>query len=307
VDSLRAGRYGDVGSLLVARHGVLVLDEYFGIDYRDELVPLASATKSFTSALIGLAVDGGLVAGPGAALHSLLPGYADLFAADSTKRPITLEHVLTMTTGLDWDESWPPALEPADSGDLVRLVLRQPLVDQPGTRFRYSTGGTLILSAVLLQAYGISAEQTAVRRLFGPLGINSYLWTTDSTGLTPTGSGLSLRARDMAKLGQLYLDGGLFRSRRVLSEGWVAGSTTPHSTPAGGYGYGYLWWLFPDTTVTGEGATAGGFFASGAGDKYVIVLPRLDIVVVVTAYNNTSIIDPLDFVIAEILPAVQGR
>jgi len=308
VDSIGAGHYGDIGSLLVVRHGALVLERYFGGSYPDDLVPVASVTKSVTSALIGLAVDAGRITGLGTPIHTFLPQLEDIFAADSAKRAITLEHVLTMTPGLAWDESWPPAPEPGEDPDWLRLVLSQPLVDIPGTRFRYSTGSTLLLSGVLERVYGMSAEQVAVRDLFQPLGITDYRWPTDSSGLTPTGSGLALRARDLAKIGQLYLGGGTFRGRRVLSESWVQRSTSTHVTLGSGDRFGYLWWLLPTTTTQGEPAPADVFYAAGSGEQYVFVLPSVEMVVVVTAYNyGPGFIDPLDFIVSEILPAVLDR
>ena len=302
---LRTGRYGDVGSFLVARHGVLVMERYFGIDVSDELVDVASVTKSVTSALIGLAVDAGRIGGVATPLHTLLPRYDDLFAADPAKRAITLEHVLTMRSGLAWDESLPPSLLPGDSGDWIRLVLRQPLVDVPGTRFRYSTGSVLLLSGVLQGAYGVSAAQLAARDLFEPLGIRDYRWPADETGITPTGAGLSLRARDMAKIGQLFLGNGVYRGRRVLSEAWVRRAATPHVPLASGDRYGYLWWVLPTHTDAGQPAPADAYYAAGSGEKHIFVLPSVEMVVVVTAYNfGPGFIVPVEFVTSEILPAV---
>lgn len=307
-DTVRAGRYGSVGSLLVARRGTLALERYFGGYYPDDLIPVASVTKSVASALIGLAVDGGRIPGLGTPIHTLLPRYADLFAADTAKRAIALEHVLTMRSGLAWDESWPPALEPGDDGDWLRVVLRQPLAAPPGASYRYSTGDALILSGVLQSVYGMSAESLAVRGLFGPLGISDYRWPADEGGLTPTGSGLELRPRDMAKIGQLFLGLGEFRGRRVLSEDWVRRSTAPHVTLEDGRRRGYMWWLLPADTPPADSALAGAFYAAGAGEQYVFVVPRLEMVVVVTADNlGVPFIRPLEFLTTEILPAALDR
>jgi len=306
VGRLDRGDYGAVTSFLVARRGALVMERYFRGVGPDSLQQLASVTKSVTSALVGLAVDAGLVEGPAAPLASFLPQYDDVFAADPRKRSITIEHLLTMTSGLAWDESRPPLPDAGEQADWLRVVLRQPLVDSPGTRFRYSSGNALLLSGVLERVYGVSALQVAVRGLFAPLGVASYRWLPLSRGLTPGGSGLELRPRDLAKLGQLYLDRGLFRGRRVLSEEWVRLSTAGSVELGDGSRYGYMWRVVPPGGSPAP-ALDGAFFAVGFGDQYLFVLPGLELVVVVTAFNlDGHAIRPLDFLTREILPAVRG-
>jgi len=323
-DRMERGEYGAVTSFLVVRHGVLVLERYFRGAGPDSLQALASVTKSVTSALVGLAVDSGLVPGPDATVASLLPQYQDLFAADPRKRSITLAHLLTMTSGLDWDESRPPLPEAGERADWLRIVLRQPLVEAPGTRFRYSSGNALLLSGVLARAYGVAAIQVAVRTLFGPLGVTRYRWLPLTDGLTPGGSALDLRPRDLAKFGQLYLDRGVFRGRRVLSEEWVRLSTTGRVDLGDGSRYGYMWRVVPPPRVMppppdvarasgGQAGAAGGpplagaFFAVGFGDQYLFVIPGLDMVVVLTAANwEGHAVRPQAFLTSEIVPAALG-
>lgn len=311
---LERGDYGAVNALLVARHGVLVVERYFRGYGPDELRPLESVTKSVASALVGLAVDDALIASLDASVCDLLPAYADLCAADPGKRAISLAHVLTMTAGLAWDEDAPPGHGPEESVDWMRVVLRQPLVDPPGTRFRYSSGSALLLSGILERVYGVSAVQVAARRLFGPLGITRYVWLPLGDGLTPTGGGLALRPRDLAKLGQLVLDSGAFRGHRVLSAGWVRSSTSAHLALPGGspYGssgsrYGFLWWLPPESTLEGIPLLRDACYAHGFGDQFLFVLPRAGVVAVVTAENYAaSRINPRAFLARELAPVIVG-
>jgi len=314
VDRIAGGSYGAVTSLLVARHGVLVVERYFRGAGPDRVHPLESVTKSVASALVGLAVDDGRIASVDAAVCDLLPAYADLCAADPGKRAITLAHVLTMTAGLAWDEDAPPGHGPEESVDWMRVVLRQPLVDPPGTRFRYSSGGALLLSGILERAYGVSAVQVAARHLFGPLGITRYVWLPLGDGLTPTGGGLALRPRDLAKLGQLVLDSGTFRGHRVLSAEWVRSSISAHLALPGGspYGssgsrYGFLWWLPPESTVEGIPLLRDACYAHGFGDQFLFVLPHAGMVVVVTAENFAARrINPRAFLARELAAVIVG-
>ena len=325
---MERGDYGAVTSFLVVRRGVLVLERYFRGAGPDSLQALESVTKSVTSSLVGLAVDSGLIRGPGAPLAAFLTQYDDLFAADPRKRSITIEHLLTMTSGLAWDESRPPLPDAGEQADWLRIVLRQPLVEVPGARFRYSSGNALLLSGVLERLYGMAALQVAVRGLFGPLGITSYRWLPLPRGLTPGGSALELRPRDLAKIGQLFLDRGMFRGRRVLSEEWVRLSTAAHSDLSDGSRYGYMWRVVPPVLAPpaaqpqtpaaarapgspagapAESPLAGAFFAAGFGDQYLFVLPGLDMVVVVTAVNwESHAVHPLEFLTSEILPTALG-
>ena len=307
VDRIAGGRYGAVNGLLVARHGVLVLERYFRGYGPDELRPLESVTKSVASALVGLAVDDGRIASLDAAVCDVLPAYADLCAADPGKRAISLAHVLTMTAGLAWDEESPPGHGPEERTDWMRVVLRQPLVDPPGTRFRYSSGSALLLSGLLERVYGVSAVQVASRHLFGPLGITRYVWLPLGDGLTPTGGGLALRPRDLAKLGQLFLDSGTFRGRRILSAGWVRRSTSAHLTLPRGSRYGYLWRLPPEFALEGVPLLRDAYYAGGFGDQFLFVLPSAGVVVVVTAENYAARrIDPDAFLTNEVVPVIQG-
>jgi CubicO group peptidase (beta-lactamase class C family) len=304
VSRMAQGAYGEMTSLLVVRHGRLVVERYFRGAGPGDPQPLQSVTKSITSLLVGIASDRGHWPGLDAPVATLFPEYADLFA-DTAKQAITLEHVLTMTTGLAWLERAPPLPYAGERADWLRVVLRQPLTDRPGARFNYSSGAVMVLSAALQRAERMRAAAFAERALFGPLGFGAHEWPVTEDGLTPTAGGLALRPRDLAKIGQLLLDGGTIRGRRIVSEAWLRRSTAPLVPAPEGSRYGYLWWCLPTGLPAGAAILDGTVYAAGAGDQYLFVVPRADLVVVVTGRNyDRHFIGPLGFLVREIVPAL---
>jgi CubicO group peptidase (beta-lactamase class C family) len=307
------GDYGEVHSLLVVRNEHIVLERYFRGYHRDRLHPLYSVTKSVASSLIGLAWDRGRVQ-LDAQLLGLFPQYPNLRNRDARKDAITLEQVLTMTAGFEWNEWNVPYLDPlnpvvrlAQSPDWLRHVLDLPMADEPGTTFVYNSGCSTLLSGVVEQATGRHAESYAADRLFEPLGIKHWIWQTGPNELTATGWGLELTPRDMARFGLLFLEGGTFRGQRILSEEWVNRSTEMHVGAFSGLGYGYQWWRLPSGHVGAGGERHGGvFFAWGWGDQFIFVLPAYEMVVVTTAGNyDVEGNPPMDFLRSHILPAIR--
>ncbi len=287
---LREGRFGLISSLVIVRHGYLVYEEYFrGYDI-DRLHPVYSVTKSVTSALIGIALEQGRISGTDVRLLDFFPEYPTLANMSEAKRQITLHHVLTMSAGFVWDELSTPYGSPSNpttrlvqSSDWVKFVLDLPMAGVPGATFTYNSGCTILLSGVLKSRTGMSARSYARQVLFNRLGISRYSWETGPNDITNTGSGLSLRPRDMAKFGYLYLRDGVWRSRQVVSRDWIDRSTQPHIRFAEGGGYGLHWWLSDSGTELAP-------YAAGWGGQYIIVIPERDMVVVSTAeqYDGRS-------------------
>ncbi len=262
-----------VYSLLVARNRVLVVERYFREGSRTKPHNIKSATKSILSALVGIAVDQGLLR-PDQTIGDFLPRVNRL--ADKRKQHITVQHLLTMTSGLE-QTSYQAYNSWVSKGDWVITILNRPLSADPGTRHQYSTGDTHILSAVLTAAAGLGLKDFAGKYLFDPLGIKVHDWGIDPKGIQQGGNNLSLVPRDMAKFGQLYLDKGQFYDKRIVPEWWVDASTRPNylgSHEIYGY-YGYLWYTRPG----GNHA----FVAVGYGGQYIYVSPVHNSVVVVTS------------------------
>ena len=326
LERVRGGAYRNVRSVIIARNGKLVVEEYFPRtegDRREQALRRASpvestsATKSVTSMLIGIAIDRGLIRSADERLATFFPEYADVFAADPGRAKITLKDLLTMTAGLAWDEWTLPYTDPRNdhiamvrSDDPIRYVLERPVVAAPGETFAYNSGLSIILGQVIFKVSGLRADKFAERHLFEPLGITDFYWLKYPDDIVQAGGGLYVRPRDMAKLGQLFLDGGRWNGKQVISETWVKASVTSHvgaakiDPAAKATGYGYQWWLgsfrVGDRDVPSYGAR-------GRGGQFIIVLPDQQMVVVFTSPpDNPLMFQPLDIVKRDILPAAGG-
>ncbi|MDJ0760838.1 MAG: serine hydrolase [Woeseiaceae bacterium] len=302
----RAGEFEGVTSMLLARRGVLVFEEYFGKSSRDDLHSTRSASKAVTSALVGIAIEQGYIESVDAPLLPFFPEYADEIENwDDRKQDITLAHILSMTSGVRGNED---AMYPTD--DWIKFYLDQPLAAAPGERFSYATSGVVTLGNVITRASGLRVPAFADRYLFGPMGITEYRWPITNSrgnqGLAMTGGGLNLRPRDMAKFGQLYLDNGVWDGERLIPEAWIEESTRKHATSdLYGEDFGYLWRMI-DREVGGR--TVRSFEAWGNGGQFILVFPSLDLVAVFTGENYGRFPEmerPFDMMDRFVLPAIR--
>jgi len=266
-----------IHSVLIVRHGHVVTEKYFG-PFEDSRRPIYSCTKSFTSALVGIAIEEGYLGID----QPVLDFFSErtLVNNDSRKQAITVEHLLTMSSGLDWPEWAVPYTSSANASvqmrqgkDWVKFVLDRPVREPPGSRFNYNSGGSHLLSAILQKATGVSAAAFARERLFEPLGISDLSWQPDPCDIIWGSSGIRMRPRDMARFGYLYLKGGDWEGQQVVPAGWVKASTVSHIEAGFGPGYGYQWWIDP------EGIH---YSARGRGGQRIFVIPDRDMVVVFT-------------------------
>lgn len=270
-------------SMLVVRSGRLVVEEYFGSAAREDLHDVRSVTKSVVSALTGLVVERGDVG----SVDDPLGDYLDTLVADlePEKAAITIGHLLTMSSGLEWDESggFGDYTEWMRSDDLLGYVLDKPLVAEPGAQYNYNSGAVHLLGVVLAEATGLALPDLADELLFSRIGISRSRWERLPDGSHNGGAGLDLRPRDLARLGQLFLQGGASGGNPIVPEEWVARSSVERydwrfdSGRLRGISYGYLWWVVPE-------AAEPLYFAWGFGGQYVVVVPDLHLVVVTT--NN---------------------
>jgi CubicO group peptidase (beta-lactamase class C family) len=294
-------------SLLVVRHGFLVAERYFNGASPQDAHFIHSASKSFTSALVGIALDQGYLPGLDAKLLDYFPE-DDSPELDPRKRDITLRHLLSMRAGFDWVETRTSFSPYMNSPDWSRYTIELPLRDAPGERFNYCTPETNLVAVIVARASGMSLRDLAQRFLFGPLGITISYWERDPAGYYTGGHAMCFTPRDMARFGYLYLNGGWIDGQRVIPEEWVRASLT--RTGRSGWdwgaledeGYGYLWWL---------GRLAGHpvFFASGKGGQLIIDVPDLDMVVVTTTNGElwetewSQIQEMIGLVARNVLPA----
>jgi CubicO group peptidase (beta-lactamase class C family) len=281
-------------SLLIIRNGYLVSETYFGANQADTRHELYSCTKSFVATLIGIAIDQGAIHGTDQRVVDFFPDRT--FAnPDSRKQAMTLDDLLTMRAGLDWQEGDPAYRPLFQSPDWLQYMLDMPMAQAPGSLFNYCSGCSHVLIAILQQATGKNPLDFARQTLFEPLGITKLNWDTASGGNPIGGWGLKLTARDMARLGYLYLRNGQWNGQQIVSAAWVENATRQHTEASGDLGYGYQWWTVP---------SLGGYAALGLYGQTILVVPGSDLVIVTTAQMDNH--DKIFELIEEyILPAVQ--
>ena len=300
MDDLDAAVDHKIHSILIIKDSRLVFEAYFpGFLYdrsppgsdgdyvqynREVLHYLASVTKSVTSVLVGIAIARGDISGADVVLSTCLPQYANILVGE--KADITLKHLLTMTSGLHWDESTYPYGHPQNditilfnSADPIRYILEKPMLSSPGRAFVYKGGDTNVLGRVIRETSGVAVGSFARLNLFEPLGIEAYQWERFGSGDYFTSGGLYLRPRDLAKIGSLFLNNGRWKGHQVIPLSWVDASQAEH-TAAGNtpwaHGYGYQWWI---RNFHSGGKTFRCFFAAGWGDQHLFIFPQQNMII----------------------------
>jgi CubicO group peptidase (beta-lactamase class C family) len=307
---IEKGDYGKIHSLLIIRNHYLILENYFSGYERDDIHPVYSVTKSVTSALVGIAIKQGKINSVNTKILEFFPEYENIANLDSGKRKISLENVLTMTAGFQWDELSTSYFNPlndarkmAASKDSVKYVLDLPMRNHP-ERVVYNSGCSMLLSGVLNNTTGQSAEEFAIDHLFNPLGIKEWHWSIVKNGTINTAWGLRLRPIDMARFGILFSNDGLWLNNKIIPKAWRKVSTQKHAQ-FGRYGYGYQWWRFLDhNSIVSNLAINDVYFAWGFGGQHIFVIPHLNMVVVSTGENFTKRRLFFDLLRDHIFPAV---
>ena len=299
---IRSGLLRGLHGVLLAREGRILLERYD--DGPDEawgrplgqvamgpetLHDLRSVTKSVVGLLYGIALARGQVPPPEAPLYPCFPEYPDL-AADPARAGIRLEHVLSMTTGLRWDESLPYldarnseiAMEAAP--DRLRFVLEQPVVAAPGAGWTYGGGATALLAGLITRGSGQSLPDFAREALFAPLGITRFAWHGRAAGEESAASGLRLTLPDLARIGEVVRLGGVHEGRQVVPAAWIAAMTRPAIPTGDGLRYGWHWYLGREAL---GGAPQPWFGAFGNGGQRLWVLPAAGLTLAIFAgrYN----------------------
>jgi CubicO group peptidase (beta-lactamase class C family) len=268
-------------SLLVSRNGRLVFEHYAKGMGPGRAANVKSASKSIISALVGIAIDRKILAGVNEPIVQFFPEIAR--DPDRRKAQITIEHLLTMRSGLQSTsfDNYGPWVR---SRNWIAYVLRQPVVSEPGTTMEYSTGSTHLLSAILTKATKRSTWAFLQENLGAPLGLTFSRWARDPQGIYFGGNEMLMTPRQMMAIGELYLNRGRMRDRQVVPATWVEASCTPRGrsrfNPDQMYGYG--WWM---RDFAGHQAC----FAWGYGGQYIMVFRDLNLVVVTT--SSTAVDD----------------
>ncbi len=264
-------------SVLVVRHGYIVFEDYFNHFNGARADNVRSVTKSVTSALVGIALANGDIRSLDVTFSSLFPEYFR-DGANIRKRNITLRHLLMMRSGLDWEEDVDYIIDLGTGRrDQMQQVIGLPRAYYPGQHWHYSTADSHLVSGIFTRSTGMTLLAYAEKHLFAPMGIAGVEWGTDYAGYSLGGIELSLRARDMARFGYLYLNHGVWNGKQVVPAEWVELTTSPQDDEI--WWYGYLWWRGEEEFFGDYPA----FVALGYGGEVIFVYPELDMVVVTKA------------------------
>ena len=277
-----------IHSLLVARHGKLVLEEYFAGYDATRVHDLRSASKTFTSVMLGVAMHQRKLIDPSTRVYASFPNTEKLVAADPRRAQLTLGNLLTHSSGLacdDNDDASPGNEDRMQSQtkqpDWYRYTLELPVLHEPGTLYAYCSAGLNLAAGVIAHATQSWLPAFFDRTIAQPLEINHYSINLTPTGQMYGGGGVQMRPRDLLKFGQLYLDGGTWNGHRIVDRSWVEASTS-HQIDNPNGSDGFAWHRF---TLEANGRHYQEYEASGNGGQFLIVVPELDITVVITAGN----------------------
>jgi CubicO group peptidase (beta-lactamase class C family) len=295
-----------INGVVVVRNGYVVLEEYPRSVYDGTWPhPLYSVTKSFTSALMGIAVKEGFMNSIEDKVLDFFPGrsFANM---SSWKQAVTVRHLLTMTSGLPWDESSVPYTDSRNDVrcltsalDPMQFLLDRSMVSEPGAQWDYNSGGSHLLMEIVNQTTGVNPMEYATEHLFDPLGITNLRWGTSGQGIPWGFYDLHLTPLDMAKFGYLYLNNGTWDGTEILPAEWVAESTESHIMLYGVTGYGYQWWVMDQTRGICD--------ARGMYGQRIIVIPEYDMVVVFVASIPDGSSSAEDYLLQNyILPSVDN-
>lgn len=318
-------RAWNLHAVVVVRSGRLVLERYFaGQDWAvtrnlghvtfgpNTLHDLRSVTKSIVGLVYGIALEQGKVPPPEAPLFASFPAYADLAAG---RERLTIHHALTMTMGMDWDESSIPYTDPANSEiamemapDRYRFVLERRVVMEPGKRWTYSGGATALLGRIIADGTGKPLPDFAREVLFDPLGLGPTEWFRSTDGVPAAASGLRMTPRDLARIGHLMIGGGIWQGRRIVPAAWLEKCVTPIVSCDEQRRFGYHWYMGDFAFGSSPGSRLERWWGCfGNGGQRLFVLPGLELAVAITAGNysaNEQWIPPIRVLREVVLPSI---
>lgn len=214
---------------------------------------------------------------------------------------MTLYHLLTMTTGEEWKEFGNGVVFPNDfveSANWVQYILEKPIIEEPATKMNYNSGSSHLLSYIIQKATGMPTEQFAKRYLFNPLEITEYEWQQDSQGIYVGGFGMKMKSKDLLKLGILCLQNGIWQGNEIVSSKWLEESSTPLFETYEHVGaYGYHWWVLNNERFHIPYCM---YFAMGYGGQYIVVIPQLEVVAVISSHMPKRGLVPLKLFIEHV-------
>jgi CubicO group peptidase (beta-lactamase class C family) len=331
MNKIQQGKFEEVHSMLIYKDNKLVFEKYFkGHQFkwdaskhhgdlvawnRNMLHNIMSATKSVTSVCVGIAIKKGFIKSVHQSIFDYLPEHQHLKV--DGKEKITIEHLLTMTSGLEWKE-WSAPYSSSDNPNIgiwyqdkdpITYILEKPQIDKPGSSFNYSSGNTIVLGEIIRNATKMTIDEFSYKYLFKPLGIDSSSWAVKYENGVDANN-LKITPRDMTKIGVTFLNNGIWNGEQIIPEQWLLKSTTSFpgnnkiEVPgeAGENGYSYSWWVKP---ITSSGKTINMFYAMGWGGQYIMIIPKLSAVVVFTGGNYTRKPPAFKILNKYIIPAIE--
>jgi len=271
-------RFTMARSLLIIRNGKLVAEAYpHDKADMDRIANIQSMTKSYTSILTGIALKQGILDSVNQTFYSIYPEW---FSSNPEKKDLTLKQALTMTTGIDFNNSEDTRILYQTKASSVEFVLSLPENYKPGVVFHYHDGAPHLVSAAIQKRYGKPFSEFADQHLFKPLGIGDWKWEAAHDGNTFGAFSLYLKPRDVAKFGQLLIQNGNWNGQSIVDSAWIAEATKPLvNSSVLGTPYGYFFWIYPAYQ---------GYAADGHGGQKIMVVPQKNLVIVYTAWGYTS-------------------
>lgn len=280
-------KYGNIHSLLIMNDDEIIFEQYYREGNRNEIHFIASVTKSFTSLLTGIAIEKGYIDSINQPFLDYFPNYKAT-ERDERKHQVTIEHLLTMTSGFDWDEETLPYSNPNNDGvrmdqmdNWLDASLRLKMDTIPGTKYVYCGPNDIILGEIIRNTSKKNIAEFAEEHLFKPLGINEYIWKSKN-GIYETGGGLFIKSRDLLKFSHLYLNKGVFDNISIVSKDWIDLTFTPRIEIASPFYMGYHWKIGkPEDELLV-------YHMNGNGGQIVSIVPALNMIIVMTADNRNQ-------------------
>jgi len=310
--------YKNIHSIIIVKNGKLVFEGFYkkNLSYVDDYVnntdieihAMFSVTKSIVSVLTGIAVEKGFIKDIYQKVYPLFTEYDDFKHWNENKSKVIIKNFLTMRHGYDWDELTYPYSDSRNSynkmyqsNDWVKYVLDLKMPYTPGTVFAYSSGASHTIGKLIGNSANTTVEDFAYKNLFKPLGIEKYIWIRAKNGVADD---VYLTTRDMAKIGQMVLDGGVWMDKRIVSEDWINESTNMSVEFDDGDGYSYFWWkLFFEN----GGKIIASTVAWGYGGQFIFIFKEYNLVVCFTSgnYANGLAKQPFEIIEKYILPSIK--
>jgi CubicO group peptidase (beta-lactamase class C family) len=318
-ETVEQGGYSNIDALVVSQNGKMVYEKYFNGFTNDSLHDSRSSFKSITALLIGIAIDKGYITNINNKVYPYFSEYKNFNNWDDRKDSIVIQDLLEMKSGFDCEE-WNGTKDCEDgmtaSDDWIKFSLDLPMAHSPGTYWAYTSSNAMLLGGIIAKASKMTVSQFAEQFLFRPLGIKNYRWTKDASGHEMTAGSFYILPTDMIKIGELILNKGIWKGRRIVSAKWIKEATSPinkiehfsnvgiskaeGAIPQSTY-YGYLWY---NEEIVTDKFKYNVIFASGNGGQYIMIIADLNLVISFTgnSYNSPKSKLPFQILVKYILP-----